>query len=343
MSDEKNDPRDTADVETLRLPIDQEVRTYASSGGKSVSAEEARSLIRGRFDGIKQDMYSAKFVDAFASLLVESLDAEMMQDTVIKAIDMRPYLAALAADGRLLPGVAMDSVAGRRDIYDRSLESLRQGLDDEAQAIGVEVNIQTGVTGGEAAGNLSQIGEVDETSVGLSPSARYASRVGQVNNNQLPSNQLDEAVFGGSGYDDVLNAPVWSEASAIAATMLPPTFLEPAIKFEADFNEEAGTPGMVRGGIILETGAPPDRVPPNRNDRRRFPAPSQRPKDKMLSYGQAASYMNSLTDAAYTDMQSKMATAGYYDQLGARYVAGDGSRDKATAHDGAMGNNGVVT
>jgi hypothetical protein len=311
------------------LPISSELRQFAATESTKLTEFEARKIIARRFDAYTTSGISENVMKRIAEMIAKELPEEDRTDRVIESMDLRPYLQVAISDGRMV------NIGAEGGTYtQQALAEVLAGFNASAKTVAEQAAVAEGRTGANAQAVINASQEIDTTAVGIETAARYAQAVALETSGQIRPGTAGATVFNVGGdtnmYDEQLDKPVWSEDDVIAATMLPTTFLDTAIAYEADFNEAAGTPGVVRGGIILETAPPAERIPPDRNDRRRWPAPQPRSENKMLSYGQAASYLNNLTDAEYTDWQSKLATAGYYDQIGSQYVAGDRD-DQATA------------
>jgi hypothetical protein len=308
----------------LALPISSEVLTYAAAGAEKITVIEAQDRIRDIISAGVESKVERKAMRRIAEMIAKGIPEDQLTDRLIESLDYRPYMQAVINDGRMV--LYDDAGPFTQQAVQASLDAMNATNAQLAE----DVNIQSGTIGAEAQRTINASQEFTADEVGLSPSAAYGQAAAKVSGGEMPVTGMGEAVFGSTGYDDTADRPVWNEDEVIKITTMPSTVFDTAIQYEADFNEAAGTPGVMRGGIILETGAEPPRIPVERDGGRKFPPRQPTATNKKLSYADAIGYLNTLTVDELTEMQSKMAKAGYFDKIGSQYVPGDHD-DQATA------------
>lgn len=307
----------------LALPLSPELTSYAVAGAEKLDMVAAQQRIESIISEGVGSQVERRVMRRISEMIAKGIPEEHRTDRLIDSLDYRPYLQAAIDDGRMV------KIGGADGAYtQQALEASMAAINAKNAQLAEDINIQTGTIGTEAQTTIRASQSFTTDEAGLAPSAAYGQAVAQVEGGQLAPGGVTEAVFGTTGFDETLNRPVWNEDEAIRLTQMPQTVFDTAIAYEADFNEKAGTPGMQRGGIIIETGAEPERIPVNRGPRK-FPQHQPVAQNKVLSYSDAVNYLNTLTEDELADMQEKMAKAGYFDKIGSQYIRGDHD-DEAT-------------
>ena len=316
---------------TLTFSRDVELQAQGSSS-EAISAANARKVIRDRLGVF---MASSSFSDSsmvervLADTIVRSVPEELRTAPVIGSLDLRPYLdvalnnveALSASLPRELSSIAVDANDRvlPRDTFDETLRSNVQKVLGEAQAEAERVAKETSVSLGQTnelrlVKNVQSMQTYSPTMVGLSPEAMIDVVGKKAEQGQLSADQSASLLFDddGSIFADSVN-PTYDESGITQLMQLPAeNMLTPLMEYEAQFNADAGTPGQMRGGVVISSRPTPSGV-----------------QTKKLSYADALLYLDKMSTDEYTDMQRKLGAAGFYDKIGAAPVLGD-REDRAT-------------
>jgi hypothetical protein len=307
---------------TLTFSRDLEVRAQGTAS-QSISANKARDVIKGRLGAFMAASSLAGpersvIENLVTASIVRSLPAEMMTEPVIGSLDLRPYLDVVVNNvdtfRASLPQYLRDNKGFAGVIAPNMQAALGQAQAD-AERIARETSVSLGQTNESAlAKNAQSMQTYSPTTVGLAPEAKVGIVGEEAVESQLTDDQTSSRLFDddGSVFADSVN-PTFDESGIVQLMQLPAeNMLTPLMEYEAQFNADAGTPGQMRGGVVISSRPTPSGV-----------------QTKKLSYADALLYLDRMSPDEYTDMQRKLGAAGFYDQVGAAPLLGDRD-DRAT-------------
>jgi hypothetical protein len=295
---EKDDTLFTGEDLAKIVSVSDEVRNL-DRDGDSLDDGDAEAILSARMNGARD----------IAELIVDALPSNARTAITLASLDLRPYLKAI--DGKMI--VTRDDVpwylggsstANRRastiDLLERESERLvtnggSSSFDDEV----ADVNPISATTTASAAPVDPETGEplpVVDPVTGL---------LGETGLTDLATAQNEQRPVTVNDLIEMINTDQWDLETAMANEA------ETGLSIPIDF-------GMTQADLDPGTAA---------RDRSGRPAPphSRKVKDKPLTTQQALGYLQSLPPSKISDMQQKLANAGYYDELdnGGNYMPGD--------------------
>lgn len=280
--------------------------------GERMSAAEARRAIEQQLASGLTDINATGVAPNIARAIVAYLPDEMMYDSVITKMDLRPFL-----DTALNSGWATTRSAARLDAV-AGVTRLMEQQQETAKEIAVDTSVAMGATG-DAEQNVGTTQQYDPTVVGFSPISRVAQVQEAAATGAIAPGTEGQAIFTGDITFAEEQSATFNEEDWRRTIGMPQSVFDQLIDAEIAFNEEMGTPGQMRTGI--EMTAP---VAPNST------GGGGRPIRNKVSIHGALGYLARLgTPEEVASMQEKMAAAGYFEKVGQDFAWGDPD-DEAT-------------
>lgn len=328
--------------EEWRLPLSEALR--AKKEGTGQSAQQAREALENRIlllmpgwveeegtgaakfpNGSNTPFFTLGAADrnkvqdqAFAALIADAIvkglgpeanvgdiEGGAIDVGIIKNLDLRPYLQLVREQPNRRFKTEQWGTDDRDAISQGRVNELITALDAEATRVAGAAAAEIGVT--------SEIG-YSTSEVGVSPQGRLAT-VGQTAGAaQDPVAAAIATLNGGTSAE--WENPTFDEGQWRQIAGMKQSVFDQIIDAEIDFNENAGTPGVMRTGIVLDgTGYPTGS--------------SGQPVTRKLSLQGALGWLARQDAETVASMQEKMAAAGYFNQVGQNYIWGDAD-DEAT-------------
>lgn len=257
-----------------------------------------------------------------ARLIVRSLPREAMDKAVLTAIDVRPYVAALAAnpemklrtDQKWAPDQSYPVGDGYGNWAERALGTLQENAQTTGEDYAGVLDLST--TGRDR--TVADTTTYDPTKVSVSPQARTTDSMVQRQTDQQMTGQEAEVNPNVSGftYTPLRASARVDIASLRAAVTSGDMTLADAQNQVSAANGQTGT--QVLG---IETGFQWDYLP------------NQAPRPTQLSLPDALNYIFTIPEKEVASLQRRLAEAGFFDKLGEAgmygYIEGD-PRDGVT-------------